>query len=404
MAYNSDKVRAIFSSLYEITQLNIIFHKYDINESFGGNTDYYPKLIKDLELNTIKLFTEKLLTASPHSVCFFENKFHLRYIATGYWVSDKYEATIVLGPYLNSCVTNKFIHDVMTKNRLPISLRKPLYEFYSNLSIIGLKKEQAIADVVVNISNENLKTSNPIILGEKDSHITSMNPDYYTVNLENEKIRASYDVESTFLHLVSTGDFERVKELLKEKRMLLVERFPESPLRNNKNFAIVLSTVTRRTVQEQGVDVFYIHNTSEKYALKIEKSQTITELSDIIINMIKEYCDLVKNYSTASYSKLIAKAVNYIRQNYSEHITLTNLAETLYVHPNYLSKKFKADTKKTVSAFINETRINEAKYLLKNTNTTITDIAYMVGFNDKKYFSKVFKKYTGMTPSEYMNS
>ncbi len=404
MAYDSNTIRSIYANLYEITNLNIIFHKYDSNKSFGGNTEYYPELIRNMELETIKQFTNKLLKASPYSVCYFENKLNLKYLATGFWTSGNYEATIVLGPYLNTNVTNELMHNVLTTNKLPISLRKILFEFYSSLPVLSLKKEQAIANIVANISNDNMKNSNTINIEENDYDFTSINHDYYNINLDISKIRARYDLEATLLHFVSNGDAENALKSLKGKGIFSLERFPESPLRNIKNFAIILSTNFRRTVQDQGVDVFYIHNISEKYAIIIEKSQSTTELHNVIIDMIKDYCNLIKQYSTSVYSALVSKAINYIRLNSSESLNLPDLAETLYVNPNYLSKKFKAETGKTVSAFINETRIHEAKYLLKNTNTTIADIAYMVGFNDKKYFSKVFKKYTGLTPSQYMNT
>ncbi|MEG2017232.1 MAG: helix-turn-helix transcriptional regulator, partial [Clostridium sp.] len=67
----------------------------------------------------------------------------------------------------------------------------------------------------------------------------------------------------------------------------------------------------------------------------------------------------------------------------------------------YLAKKFKQETGKTVSEYVNEIRIKEAQFIIMATEFKIEDIAYYVGYNDKKYFSKIFKKISGVSPSEY---
>ena len=66
-----------------------------------------------------------------------------------------------------------------------------------------------------------------------------------------------------------------------------------------------------------------------------------------------------------------------------------------------LSRKFKKETGQSLTDYINKLRIKEALYMMENHNLSITDIAYMTGFNDVNYFTKVFKKYKRMTPSSY---
>lgn len=71
------------------------------------------------------------------------------------------------------------------------------------------------------------------------------------------------------------------------------------------------------------------------------------------------------------------------------------------MNPSYLSRKFKEETGFTLTDFINKKRIDEAKIFLNKGDISITDIAFMVGFNDINYFSKVFKKWTTLTPTEF---
>lgn len=81
--------------------------------------------------------------------------------------------------------------------------------------------------------------------------------------------------------------------------------------------------------------------------------------------------------------------------------TIFRIAKVLYVTPSHLSRKFKAETNVNIIDFINNKRVDEAKYYLQTGNASITDIAIMVGFNDLNYFSRTFKKITTFSPSQY---
>ncbi len=117
--------------------------------------------------------------------------------------------------------------------------------------------------------------------------------------------------------------------------------------------------------------------------------------------MIKEYCNLVNKCSNNNYSILFSKAINYIKLNFNQEIGLSKISRDLFVHKTNLAKKFKEEVGKTTAEYINEIRIKESKYILQNTTLSIEDIAYCVGYNDKKYFSKVFKSIEKISPSEY---
>jgi transcriptional regulator GlxA family with amidase domain len=77
------------------------------------------------------------------------------------------------------------------------------------------------------------------------------------------------------------------------------------------------------------------------------------------------------------------------------------MAEAALMSKSNLTRKLKELIGLTPGDFLKEARIKKATELLKNTNMNISEIAYMCGFNDPKYFSKVFKSSIGKTPSEY---
>ena len=103
-------------------------------------------------------------------------------------------------------------------------------------------------------------------------------------------------------------------------------------------------------------------------------------------------------------SFIVRNAVEYLETHYAEKITLTELAEKMYVSQWHLSKLLNRHMKKSFSDLLNEVRIREAKKLLADPSLRVGDVAERVGFLDIAHFSRVFKKYTEMSANEYRNT
>jgi len=113
--------------------------------------------------------------------------------------------------------------------------------------------------------------------------------------------------------------------------------------------------------------------------------------------------DLIENKGTKS--KYVEEAINYIARNYAKpDMGITSIAESLGISDGHLSHVFKNETNYTVNAYITRYRIKAAMKLLKNCHNKIYEVAEMVGYRDITYFSSIFKKVTGMNPSEYQDS
>ncbi len=103
------------------------------------------------------------------------------------------------------------------------------------------------------------------------------------------------------------------------------------------------------------------------------------------------------------YGSGVRKVIRHIETHCKEHLSLPDLAKLAGWQPSYLSARFKAETGMTVSAFITGCRIEKAKTLLRGSTMNITEIAEEAGYHDIKYFSRVFTKTTGQTPSAFRN-
>ncbi len=100
--------------------------------------------------------------------------------------------------------------------------------------------------------------------------------------------------------------------------------------------------------------------------------------------------------------QLVASAVSYILQNYMRPLRLEDLARQAHVSPAYLSYLFSQEQGQTCIEFLTATRLHRAKELLAfDVGSSISDIAWQVGYENTNYFSRVFKRYIGVTPTEY---
>jgi len=103
-------------------------------------------------------------------------------------------------------------------------------------------------------------------------------------------------------------------------------------------------------------------------------------------------------------NKVVRIMLDYIKTHYCDDISIQNLAELCSINSNYASQLFHQEVGETFSSYITRLRIKQAIHLLRNTDMTISAIATSVGYRDYFYFAKVFKKVTGITPSEYRNT
>ncbi|WP_042170580.1 response regulator [Paenibacillus gorillae] len=97
----------------------------------------------------------------------------------------------------------------------------------------------------------------------------------------------------------------------------------------------------------------------------------------------------------------INRSIAYIHDHLDKELTLQQVARNVHLNPNHFSEVFKRETGHTYIEFVTIARIERAKALLSDSPIKVSDVASRVGYADMKYFSQLFKRYTGFTPSEY---
>ncbi|MEQ0489253.1 helix-turn-helix domain-containing protein [Anaerococcus murdochii] len=165
-----------------------------------------------------------------------------------------------------------------------------------------------------------------------------------------------------------------------------------------------------------GYDYFSYAQRALKYGVTdyLLKPISLDDLKEALINareiiykkrnVISQKTDL-ENAVDISLNPLIKDStvlemIDYIKNNYEEKISISDLSKDLAYSESMLNRKFKKEVHITFNEYLNRYRINKAIDLLKNSDYNITEIAYMCGYSSAKYFARVFKKYLGMSPSD----
>lgn len=129
-------------------------------------------------------------------------------------------------------------------------------------------------------------------------------------------------------------------------------------------------------------------------------------LMQMILLVIREQCATISptgGYAFESVNKkyVVERIVTYFEEHYNEKISLDQIAENMYLSPFYISKIFKSEIGDTPIRYLINIRLERAKSLLESGNdSSIQEIAAMVGYDDAYHFSKLFKKHYGVSPSQ----
>lgn len=112
-------------------------------------------------------------------------------------------------------------------------------------------------------------------------------------------------------------------------------------------------------------------------------------------------CECIRAAREKAYSAAVSQALSIIQQRYRERLSIEDIADAVHYSPAHLSTLFRQETGGTIGDALLRTRLAAATALLRTTNDSVSAIAQATGYGDVQYFSRVFKRLTGMTPLEY---
>ncbi len=134
---------------------------------------------------------------------------------------------------------------------------------------------------------------------------------------------------------------------------------------------------------------------------QIESIEDVFTLEKLVLSSIDECIGVIIEHKQSRMSPIIIKACTILNDNLSRDISLEEISRRVEISPFYFSKLFKEETGENFIEYVTMARVQKAKDLLRDHSRSIKEISADSGYADPNYFSKLFKKIVGLTPTEY---
>lgn len=194
----------------------------------------------------------------------------------------------------------------------------------------------------------------------------------------------------------------QILEIVKKKHLDEIE--DEISIEDKKNDLIIWNAMYTREIVENGILTKYLHPVYNKFYTLIPTLNNIKALQELELKMIDTYINLLINDVEVKDNFVINRILKHLHLNIESQISLKKLASEVNLSEGYISDCFKKHMGITIMKYAKKIRIDRAKVLLLTTNNSILEIGLTLGFHDQSHFHKVFKSFTGVSPSEYRNN
>lgn len=351
---------------------------------------------------------ETCLPRTPSNVLYrFRDQFGCYYLYA-MLPSTARESVLLIGPYLTQAPNDSQFLEWAEKFSLSPGQLKYLQNYCSNIPVL---QNASYLFALLDTFGQRLWGGDGFALED-----VFQGPDQPAVTIAPEKVsdeetlwrmqslEQRYAYENELIQAVSKGQSHKADMLLTTFSHISFEPRSADPLRNVKNYCVIMNTLLRKAAEEGGVHPLHLDSTSSGFAFRIEQAVSMDAMGPILSEMFHAYCRLVRKKSLKGYSPPVQKAITLIDADLSGSLNLRTLAHSLNISSSYLSSLFKKETGQTLTDYIASRRMDLARHLLSRTRLQVQTVAQHCGILDVHYFSKLFKKSTGMTPKEFRQS
>lgn len=209
--------------------------------------------------------------------------------------------------------------------------------------------------------------------------------------------------ERELLRFVAEGNKHEAQRLL-DQILGVVLYTSTADIDMVKSRVLELAVLLSRAAVEGGADVEQVFGLNYHHLVRIRQLHTIEDISALTMNIMDRFIDLVFDLRNVQHTHSVLQVVRFVKQHFSQTVTLSDAAEHVHLSPSYVSKLFKHEMGRSFSEYLTKVRIDEARRLLLDSDMSLGDVAFACGFEDQSYFTKVFKKQVGIPPSRYRDN
>lgn len=336
----------------------------------------------------------------------------------GYYVSPLFhyygvirggEMRIIIGPTSQIMAGEQALRELAFRLDVP---KGEVGDFVAGMHAIVPLPPESLLQMLCAVNHlinggEKLELSDIAIYGEEQAALKSRVEARRTARFygEDDAPRETHNtlaLEEALMDIVRRGDSAALKSWLASAPAVHGGTMAGDQLRQLRNLFIVTATLSARAAIRGGMKENDAFALSDGYIRRVELLSSYGKIMNLQYNMLLEYTEQVeKLHRGRQPTRLAMEVARYVRQHLSEAITVEAMAAEFYMSRPYLSARFRQETGQTLTEYILGEKTEEAKRLLRWSDKSAAAIGAYLGFSSTAHFSRVFKKYAGVTPREY---
>lgn len=225
--------------------------------------------------------------------------------------------------------------------------------------------------------------------------------DHYS-STEDEYPRVEHTSNDLFVSAMRTGDTKNLVEELRQVFSLLARNRHKGFL-YVRNVTLEWLLIANRLLIELQLHDLETDSKEKELFERLYQLETLSELEYAVTNYLLDICNKIHDKRSMKPKNAVERIRQVIEQKYGEDLSIEKIAEEVFLSPTYMCFFYKQETGVTVVEYLTKVRMEKAKDMLRDPSIKFYEISNRLGYMNPSYFSKLFKKYSGVTPSAYRN-
>jgi AraC-like DNA-binding protein/ligand-binding sensor protein len=342
-------------------------------------------------------FGGKYLQLCPHSLLFW---------AAPIMVDGIMRAAFIGGPAM-LVEPEEVYEELYASGKVPADKEVELRDALESAPRVLPKRASSLAELLADVASSLSQPASLVSHLEREEQQSRISE--YIQDMKEEFQSATdtppYPIEKEreLLLAISQGDKSESQRLLNEiLGFVFFSSGQDAPVIKARVLELVV--LLSRAALDGGADIEQIFGLNFTYLNQVTKMRSVDDIASWLSRIMVRFTDLVFTLKDVKHADVMQKALKYINAHYTEEITLDNVAGAVFLSPTYFSKLFSEEMGCRFTAYLNKVRIEKSKLLLRSSGIPLVDIAGLVGYEDQSYFTKVFKRLTGLSPGKYRES
>ena len=376
----------------------LFLRSYDNDFYSLGNETEEERLAEELfALSRSRSKLQTALVAGPTPLL-FTNRVNMVWVCCPEFAEEKLHRVHALGPLFMDDFSTNAVSAGLAEAGASHQLRRSAEKLIRQLPILSWSRIQEYALMLhYLVTGEKLRQSDLRFYGSGELSPISAGEQPVT------DTHGTYQTEQEMLRMVREGDLSLLQYIDRAAVTGTIGQLAKSgdTLRQMKNAVLVSVTLFSRSAIEGGLSPETAYTLCDRYFQSVEMAKSLSELTVVAQTMHHDFVERVHAVRTQKLSREIESSCSYMDRHLEEELSLASLAAYSGYAEYYFSRKFKRETGLTPAEYLRKKRLEKAAMLLRATELDVQQIAMRLQFCSQSYFTDSFRKQFGVSPSKY---